>query len=246
MSPQNAQHSSDNPKASDAHSHVEVSQSGLVAPAWFASSILVAIAVISVYLTISDKQWNFTLANFGPVDKVYTQDRFEALETKYQDQVEQNQAIIKESESDYETIESLKATNTLLIAKVADLEAKDRARAPLYAHFAKEPKKRVQSLNGIQYKTIGRYSDHKIAKDFLCDLKKRNDQDLIVIQTRDENIGKSYGRCLTDFAFCNGAGESCVEQYFVQACFINKDWHNWYKEFNELIGRPYTKEGVCA
>lgn len=72
--------------------------------------------------------------------------------------------------------------------------------------------------------------------------------EIIVINTKSERVhsfNNPRGRCGTP-PHCDSAGEFCAEEYYTSACFINKEWHDWYKQSAERQNIPYSKESVCG
>lgn len=115
---------------------------------------------------------------------------------------------------------------------------------PLPEPSPEQPNKIVISLDGQQSRSVGRWSDHKLTRNFECPRVIPTDFELVVVAERHENIGRRKGRCVTQSGFCNGAGESCLEFYFIDACYISSEWHSWYKEYSKGIG--YSPQQVCA
>lgn len=72
--------------------------------------------------------------------------------------------------------------------------------------------------------------------------------ELVVIGTREEPVRdfkNRRGRCGAA-PYCDSAGERCSEVYYTAACYINKEWHKWYKSDALQRGIPYAKESVCG
>lgn len=72
--------------------------------------------------------------------------------------------------------------------------------------------------------------------------------ELVVIGTREEpvvSLANRRGRCGVP-PFCDSAGERCAEVYYTAACYINKEWHQWYKADALQRGTPYSMQSVCG
>jgi hypothetical protein len=107
------------------------------------------------------------------------------------------------------------------------------------------PKRTIFNLSGQLYKSIGYWAHGTHKNTFNCKLDIPKGYELVVVSTKSQNIGKKRGVCITNQDYCNSAGEYCVEVFFDKACYVNSEWHSWYKEHTKQFGIPYNKKTVC-
>ncbi|WP_405237564.1 hypothetical protein [Lentisalinibacter orientalis] len=74
--------------------------------------------------------------------------------------------------------------------------------------------------------------------------KPRPGFDLIDMGKREVRVA---GRGLCGRApHCDSHNEFCQEVFWVKGCYINKVWHDWYKDKIAQSNIAYSKEAVCA
>ena len=109
--------------------------------------------------------------------------------------------------------------------------------------------KRVFVLDGQHIATKGYWSEGRRSAILYCSGAVPNDQprvgfDLIDMGKREV---RSQGRGACPRAgFCDSHGEFCNELFWVKGCYINKEWHEWYKGEIARVGIAYSGEAVCA
>ncbi len=71
--------------------------------------------------------------------------------------------------------------------------------------------------------------------------------ELVSVSTREERVRgmNPRGICGTP-PYCDSAGEWCSEVYYEKACFINREWHEWYRAQSAHDGIPYSADSVCG
>lgn len=108
------------------------------------------------------------------------------------------------------------------------------------------PARIALSLNGMHLGTRAYWSDGAHSQMLGCftAASPGPDFEIVVLGTREvPAIGR--GICGTS-PYCDSAGESCREVYYASACYINREWHDWYKADSQQRGVPYSKESVCG
>lgn len=112
------------------------------------------------------------------------------------------------------------------------------------------PQRQALSLKGMHAGTKAYWSGGAASQLLPCakiDPPAPNFE-LIEISTREERVkgfGNPRGICGTP-PYCDSAGEFCAEVYYTKACFINREWHEWYRAQNLSNNIPYSAESVCG
>jgi hypothetical protein len=112
------------------------------------------------------------------------------------------------------------------------------------------PQAIVVPLSGFHFGTRAYYQNGKKSRLYECPGRQPlpSNLELVVISTREQRVyalGDRRGMCGRP-PHCDGAGEYCAEVFYRKACYINREWHEWYKADSERRGIPYTKEAVCG
>jgi hypothetical protein len=106
----------------------------------------------------------------------------------------------------------------------------------------KPPLKEVTSLRNVIVRSTAYWGNGSAGWD--CE-KATADKELIVISSRDNNIGRRRGRCVGRGSFCNSHNEYCVETVATAGCYVNRRWLDWYRGQLEALGEAYRRESVC-
>lgn len=117
---------------------------------------------------------------------------------------------------------------------------------PLYSGIYVEPEKHVIPLDGWQYSTIGQWDRRRKSREFVCNDLPIGFEIVDVTKRKSVDIYRQKGKCLEPGGkWCDSAGEGCIEVFFTDACYINTDWHNWYRDHIRRNNKPYRPSEVC-
>lgn len=70
--------------------------------------------------------------------------------------------------------------------------------------------------------------------------------DLVIATVDLRYLGKRRGLCTGPGSYCDSTGENCVDEIVRVGCFVNTDWHLWYKRKLKEENLPYAPAAVCA
>lgn len=112
------------------------------------------------------------------------------------------------------------------------------------------PQRQALSLNGMHVGTKAYWAGGAASQLISCARIEppAPNFELIEIGTREERVrglGNPRGICGTP-PYCDSAGEYCAEVYYTKACFINREWHEWYRAQSLSNNIPYSAESVCG
>jgi hypothetical protein len=111
-----------------------------------------------------------------------------------------------------------------------------------------EPAKNFVSLNSRvrwQYKTVGYYAHGSHV--FKCNPNLPPPSfDLVVIKEKKVDIGRQPDACVDINGWCDSLHEKCVQHYLVDACLVSSAWHQWFRDEESRLGRPYDPAKVCG
>lgn len=108
------------------------------------------------------------------------------------------------------------------------------------------PPRYLLSARSLLLKSTARWNSAEDFKDYDCKPAYAG-FDLIVLAEKTISIGKNLGFCAPrNRSHCNSAGEICTETFVAKGCWINTEWHNWYKAYLAQNKLPYSRESVCA
>jgi hypothetical protein len=108
------------------------------------------------------------------------------------------------------------------------------------------PRRLVVSINGQHKGTLATWANGAHSQLLTCFPRPAPGPDFELVVLQESNF-PSYQRgiCGTP-PYCDSAGEGCREHFYSRGCYINKEWHDWYKEDGLRRGVPYSKESVCG
>lgn len=106
------------------------------------------------------------------------------------------------------------------------------------------PTMRLQ-LDGKTAVSIAFWSGGNASERWNCLNPPSDEFDQIILQTRDEGLGKRRGACVGSGSYCDSAGESCTDQIVVKGCLVSRRWHDAYKVYLQRVGLAYSKESLC-
>lgn len=110
----------------------------------------------------------------------------------------------------------------------------------------KAPDRYVVSLNGNKYFTRAYWAGGAKYHDIYCNSPVPENMELIVLETSNKRVGsRIYSECPVGAPYCDSHNEFCVQYYFKNACLVNKEWYNWYKEFCDKNGIPFNNYSLC-
>ena len=113
------------------------------------------------------------------------------------------------------------------------------------------PPKLIVRLDGQHIATRGYWAGGRASSMLYCstriDIPQAGYELVEVTGRREERapFGQPRGRC-GRAPYCDSHNEFCNEVYFGKSCFINKEWHDWYKAWATQHGVGYSKESVCT
>lgn len=110
--------------------------------------------------------------------------------------------------------------------------------------LADPPKRLVVSQVGKVHRSIAYWAGHANHAEWEC-IKAPAGFDFVVAHEEEHNIGQRRGMCVGEGSYCDSLHEDCGEVVITDGCFVNQDWHEWYKANTRRLGLPYSRSAVC-
>jgi len=107
-----------------------------------------------------------------------------------------------------------------------------------------EPQKFVIDLAGTVHTSIATWASGTKRREWNC-LEPRIGFDSVIAREEEKNIGKKRGQCVGPGSYCDSTSEYCIESVIREGCFVNTEWHDWYKATTARLQHQYLEEAVC-
>lgn len=106
------------------------------------------------------------------------------------------------------------------------------------------PKRMMLSLNGRVLTSTAYWSGTDHHQSWDC-ITSPEDSEMVVLETRDDWLGRRRGACVGPGSFCDSHREGCSDKVVLRGCTVSREWHEWYKGYLTKVGLTYSREAVC-